>query len=234
MPHKSREKFKTYEDVFDRFTLANIFRLGKYFDEETLSPVSIGKESNVFSAAARVGEKEKVIVKIHRLETSDFNSMYFYIRNDPRFIGLKKRRREITFAWAQREYRNLMTARQAEVRAPMPIAFLKNIIVMEFIGDKTPAPQVKDAIPENPKDFYGKVSEYMKRFYKAGFVHGDLSKFNILNYKESPVLIDFSQSTPLKSPVAAELLGRDAVNVSDFFARLGVKTDAGKVLAAIK
>lgn len=234
MPKKAREKFKTYEDVFDQFTLQNIFKLGRYFDEETLSPVSIGKESNVFSATARVGNKERIIVKIHRLETSDFNNIYYYIRNDPRFTSLKKRRREVIFAWAQREYRNLLAARQAEVKAPMPIAFLKNIIIMELIGDKEAAPQVKDSVPENPTAFFKGVVENIKRYYKAGFVHGDLSKFNILNHKEIPVLIDFSQATPLKSPVAAELLRRDAVNVADFFRRRGVKTDAEKVLALIK
>ncbi len=233
MPHKPREKFKTYENVFDRFTLANIFKLGKYFDEETLSPISIGKESNVFSAKARVEGMDKIVVKIHRLEASDFNTMYSYIRNDPRFTGLKKRRREIIFAWAQREFRNMMAAREAGVRAPLPIAFFKNVIVMEFIGDSAPARQVKNAVPEEPKAFFSAVVEHMHRYYKAGFVHGDLSKFNILNHRESPVIIDFSQATPLKSPNSQELLKRDIFNVCDFFSRLGVKCDVEKVLKEI-
>ncbi len=231
---KPREKFKTFENVFDEFTLAVIFKLGKYFDEETLSPVNIGKEANVFSAKAKVGDKPKVAIKIHRLEASDFNNMYYYILADPRFTALKKRRREIVFAWAQREYRNLMAAREAGVRAPLPIAFQKNVIVMEFIGNETAAPEVKDAIPEDPNEFFETVIDYMRKYYKAGLVHGDLSKFNILNYQERPVFIDFSQSTPLKNPNSGELLRRDVFNVCDFFRRLGVKCDVETLLKKIK
>ncbi len=230
----SREKFKTFQDVFDHYTLNNLFKLEKYFDGETLSPISIGKESNIFSAKARVGDKEKLVIKIHRLETSDFNNMYYYIRNDPRFTAIKKRRREVIFIWAQREFRNLMTARKAETRAPSPIAFLKNIILMEFIGNKEPSPQIKDAIPKDPDKFYGQVIEQMRRFYKAGFVHGDLSKFNILNNRESPVLIDFSHGTPLKNPIAEELLTRDVKNVCSFFSKIGVKVDIEKATKQIK
>ncbi|MBI2133972.1 serine protein kinase RIO [Candidatus Woesearchaeota archaeon] len=222
---KPREKFKTFENVFDEFTLANIFKLGKYFDEESLSPLNIGKEANVFSAKAKVGDRDMVAIKIHRLEASDFNNMYYYIKPDPRFVALKKRKREIIFAWAQREYRNLMAAREAGVRSPLPIAFLKNIIVMEFIGDEKPARQLKDAIPEDTGEFFRKIIAYMTRFYRAGFVHGDLSKFNILNHRETPVFIDFSQATPLRNPNSSELLRRDVVNVCSFFSRLGVKCD---------
>ncbi|MBI3034396.1 serine protein kinase RIO [Candidatus Woesearchaeota archaeon] len=229
----SREKFKTFQDVFDRFTFANLFKLERYFDFESLSPISIGKESNVFSAVARVGNAEKVAIKIHRLETSDFNTMYSYIRADPRFSGLKKRRREVIFAWAQREFRNLMVARECSVRAPSPIAFLKNIIIMEFIGNNDAAQKVKDALPRQPDRFFGSVVELMRRYYQAGFVHGDLSKFNILNYRESPVFIDFSQATPLKDPNSEALLRRDVKNVLDFFSKFGIEQDTEKTLRKI-
>ena len=54
--------------------------------------ISVGKESNIFSALTKEGKK--VIVKIYRLETCDFGRMYNYIRGDPRFVNLKKKRRE--------------------------------------------------------------------------------------------------------------------------------------------
>lgn len=233
MPKITREKFRTFENVFDQFTLRNIFKLSSqnHFEEDSLSPVSIGKEANIFSAIK--GDK-KVIIKIHRLETSDFNNMYYYIRNDPRFAALKKRRREIIFAWAQREYRNLLAAREVNVRAPLPITFMKNIIVMEFIGDKDVAPKLKDKIPENPEKFFDDIINNIKKFYKKGFVHGDLSKFNILNYREKPVFIDFSQATLPKNPNFNELLERDVKNTADFFRKLGMKISDEKVLKQIK
>ncbi|MFT4304627.1 MAG: serine protein kinase RIO, partial [Candidatus Woesearchaeota archaeon] len=75
----TREKFKTYGNVFDEFTLRNLFKLNSqgYF-EDFLTPIALGKESNVFSAIRKDGKK--VIVKIYRLENCDFNKMYDYIK----------------------------------------------------------------------------------------------------------------------------------------------------------
>ena len=229
----TREKFRTFENVFDRFTIRNLFKLSSqnHFEEDSLSPVSIGKEANVFSARAA---GKKVIIKIHRLETSDFNKMLEYIRNDPRFANLKKGRREIIFAWSQREYRNLLSAREAGLSVPLPITCMKNIIIMEFIGDMQPARQLKDAIPENPEKFWNGIVQNMRKFYKKGFVHGDLSKFNILNYHEKPVLIDFSHATLARNQIFEELLERDVKHTADFFRKLGVKIDDAKVLKEIR
>ncbi len=233
MPKITREKFKTFEDVFDQFTLRNIFRLvsQNHFEEDTLSPVSIGKEANIFSA---IKGDAKVAVKIHRLETSDFNRMYFYIKDDPRFSHLKRKRREIIFAWAQREYRNLLAARDAGVSVPLPITFMKNIIVMEFIGDVAAAPKLKDKPPKTPAGFFRETVTNISRFYARGFVHGDLSKFNILNFRERPVFIDFSHATPSRNPHFEELLERDVKNTCDYFRKLGMRVTDGKVLAQVR
>jgi len=64
---EGREKFKTRHDVFDEFTNRTIFKLiteGHFRGLE--SPINIGKESNVFSALNKEGNR--VIVKIYRLE----------------------------------------------------------------------------------------------------------------------------------------------------------------------
>lgn len=219
----TREKFKTYKNVFDLYTERNLFRLISqgHFDG-LLGPVSIGKEANIFTA---LKGKKSVIVKIYRLETCDFTRMYEYIRYDTRYAGLKHKRRKIIFAWCQREYRNLLKARQAKMRVPMPIAFRDNLLVMEFIGDKEPAKKLKDLYPKNPKKFYDALVEDMKRLYKAGLVHGDISEFNILNHREKPYLIDFSQASPLESNNAQELIDRDIKNVVRFFSKLGLRLE---------
>ena len=232
MAKTTREKFKTFGNVFDNFTIRNLFELSSrgFFEEGSLSPISIGKESNVFSAK---GKNDKVILKIYRLEACDFNRMYKYIRNDPRFLGLKKQRRKIIFAWAQREYRNLFRAREADVKVPKPITFLNNILIMEFIGNKEAAPKLKDSAPADLKKCYNKIKKYIRNFYKAGFVHGDLSEFNILNFNDNPVLIDLSHSIPVKSPGASELVERDVKNICRFFMKHRVKLDYKKELKEI-
>ena len=83
------------------------------------SPISVGKESNVFSAKKG---NDRVIVKIYRLETCDFNRMYDYIKYDRRYVTLRKQKRKVIFAWAQREYRNLLKAREAGINVPTAIA----------------------------------------------------------------------------------------------------------------
>ncbi|MBW2997679.1 serine protein kinase RIO [Candidatus Woesearchaeota archaeon] len=224
----TREKFKTWGNVFDQFTLRNLFELSsKGHFLEVKSPVSIGKEANVFTAETKQGKL--IIVKIYRLETCDFNKMYDYIKYDARYLNLKAKRREIIFSWAQREFRNLMKAREAGVRVPLPIQCKNNILLMEYIGDAEPAPKLKDAYPDDPEKFASKIIDYMKKLYKAQLVHGDLSEFNILNWNEKPVFIDISQGTITRSMNAEELLERDIKNMCRFFKKIGVEKGVEEV-----
>lgn len=230
----TREKFKTYKGVFDGFTNRNLFKLSTqgYFDSvESMSPISIGKESNVFSAQKG---NEKVIIKIYRLENCDFNRMFDYIKCDPRYIGLKQQRRKVIFSWVQREYRNLMKARQARVRVPTAHMFFNNILIEEFIGKKEVAPKLKDKIPQNMKKFFNDLLSQIIKLYKGGLVHADLSHFNILNDDEKPVIIDLSTCTPIDSPMADEYLDRDIKNVCSFFNRYGYEVDKDEIVSKIK
>ena len=232
MAKTAKEKFKTKHHIFDDFTNRGIFKLiSQGHFKGLIGPVSVGKESNVFSAQTKDGRK--LIVKIYRLETCDFKRMYYYIMDDPRFQGLRNRRRQVIFTWCQREFRNLLNAREAGVRVPMPITFLNNILVMEHIGDNGAAPKLKDSHPKNKKEFFNGILNNIKKLYNAGFVHGDLSHFNILNYRENPVFIDLSHTTPIKNPNSKELLERDIVNICNFFGKIGLKTDKEKVLEKI-
>ena len=210
-------------NVFDYFTERTIFKLISegYFDGLE-SPISIGKEANIFSA---LGRKGRIMVKIYRLETCDFNRMYDYIKYDPRYSNLKKRKRKIVLAWVQREYRNLMNAREVGVRVPIPYTFRNNVLVLEFIGNDEIAPRVKDKKPKNPKKFLKDVIYNMKIMYSAGLVHADLSPFNILNFNEKPVFIDFSQCCTLNHPKAQEFFERDIRNIAVFFKKQGLDVD---------
>src|SRR5574341_2309824 len=232
MGTKQREEYKTLKNVFDLFTEKNIFKLiSQGYIDGLHSPLSIGKESNVFTA--KKGSEIR-IVKIYRLQTCDFNRMYDYIKADPRYSGLSNKRRDVIFAWAHREYRNLLKAREAEVRVPTPYASLQNILIMEFIGDEKAARKLKDLQPDDPEEFFKDLIEQVRRLYKAGLVHADLSGFNILNHHEKPVLIDMSQTTPLDNPNAEMFLKRDVHNICKLFQKFGIKTDEEKTLKMIK
>lgn len=231
MTQKSKEIWKVYKNVFSDFILRTVFKLSSegYFDELS-SPIHIGKEANVFSASK--GD-ETVVVKIYRLENCNFNQMYNYIKQDPRYQGLKKHRRKIIFAWVQREYRNLLLAREAGCNVPKPFTFKDNILVEEFIGNDDAAPMLKDALIKNKKEFFGEIIKNIKKLYDKGLIHADLSKFNILNWNNKPYFIDFSQGTTTKSNHAPELLKRDVKNVCDYFRKLGLKVDENETYEKI-
>lgn len=91
---------------------------------------------------------------------------------------------------------------------------------MEQIGEDEPAPMLKDKMPKNTEEFLKKIIYNMQKLLEAGIVHGDLSEFNILNYKEEPVFIDFSQATLSKSYNAKELFERDKQNIQRCFQKV--------------
>ena len=61
--------------------------------------------------------------------------------------------------------------------------------------------------------------------YEAGLVHADLSEYNILNFNESPVFIDMSQSTSITDYLADDYLKRDINIISNFFIKNGLEVD---------
>jgi RIO kinase 1 len=228
MARITHERWKIYGNVFDQFTIKDIIKLTKqqHFDN-LVSPISIGKEANIFSAKK---DKSYRIVKIYRLESCNFNKMYDYIKHDPRYMNIKRQRRQVIFSWAQREVRNLMKAREAGVKVPMIITIQHHVIVMQLIGNEATgeaAQRLKQASPKNPEAFFKKLIHNLKLLYqKAKLVHGDLSEYNILNYKETPVIIDMSQSSPIDAANAEELLDRDVKNMVTYFKKHGVDTTA--------
>jgi len=234
MPKKMRDKFKTYGNVFDEFTLTTIERLkSKGVIDDLVSPIFVGKESNVFTATAEHGAR-KVVVKIYRLEACDFTKMYDYIKNDYRYPQLRRYRRKVIFSWVHREYRNLLRAREVGVRVPTPIAFMNNVLVLEFMGDDVPAPRVKDKLPSDPDEFFLEVKDAMKKLCAGNLVHGDLSQYNILNWNEKPIIIDMSQATTLENPYAEEYIVRDCRNICNFFRKLGVECDEASLAAEVR
>ncbi len=229
MVRDSREDWKTWQGVFDAFTLRALFKLSSqgHFDElmRTISP---GKEAMVFVARKGAG---MVAVKVYKLETAKFSKMFPYLRVDPRYHALKNNQRQVVFSWTEREYRNLLIAREAGLRVPTPIAHFANVLVMEYIGGSEPAPMLRAAAPEDPARFAKECLDDVERLARAGFVHGDLSEHNVLNDGERPVIIDFSHMAPLRAPNSRELLERDVLNMCAYFRKHGVDTDEKAMLA---
>jgi len=149
-----------------------------------------------------------------------------YLEGDPRFEGLGGDKKGVVIAWTGKEFSNLRRARAAGVRVPEPIAVERNVLVMEYIGEEgDPAPRLSEVTVENPRTAFEVVREYVRRFYDAGLVHGDLSEYNLVVYEGELAVIDVGQAVTIHHPNADDFLRRDCQNVANFFARLGVDTD---------
>lgn len=245
---------KTEQYVFDIPTLETLYKFAQKGLITALGgPISRGKESLIFHALG--AEEKELAIKMYKVNTATFNTMADYILGDPRFKGIKKDHRSIIFAWARKEYKNLMRALEAGVRVPTPLACDRNVLLMEFIGrGGIAAPRLRDVPAETLAEAIGleelfqQIVAAMKCLYtKADLVHADLSEFNILlsGYVErelasppatdaagalAPVLIDMGQATLLDHPHAPPFLLRDAQNISTYFAKLGLAHSEAEII----
>ncbi len=194
-------------------------------------PVSQGKEAFVFRATA--GAKAKlpkdgeafIAAKVYKYETSSFQTMSKYIEGDRRFSHVKRQLRPLIQQWARKEYANLGACFDAGVAVPKPLAYRKNVVLMQFLGEGgRPSALLKDIVLENPEETYLELLENVKNmFQKAKLVHADLSEFNVIIYKGKPFLIDVSQSVLLDHPNAMEFLRKDVENIVHYFKKEGVQ-----------
>lgn len=225
MKEKRSEEYDALEEVFDRSTLMVVYDfLNRGIIDEIHGVVSAGKESRLYWAKNKQGEE--LAIKIYLTGSAEFKKgMLQYIEGDPRFKGVKRGTRSLIFTWARKEFRNLEQATFARVRVPKPIAVRNNVLIMEFIGKEgVSAPSLKEQVPEDPKEIYEiLIEEIGKLYHKAELVHGDLSEYNIMIWRGSPVIFDVSQSVSTSHPMADMLLKRDLANVNRFFSRLGVR-----------
>lgn len=228
------EARKNFQNVFNQETVRALYKLADQGHFKVLHGfVKQGKESNVCVAERKDGTT--LAVKIYMVEAGGYRKMSKYLLNDQRFINVRNNRRSIIFAWCKKEFKNLKKAETAGVTAPRPIAFNKNVLLMDFIGETfRPAPRLKDVRLENPENVFEDILEDVRRLWvREDLVHGDLSEYNIL-WKDGPYLIDFSQGILSSNPLAEELLERDIHNVCKHFNTVyGLGKDPGKTLAHI-
>jgi len=223
---KNKEEFRVIEEVFDRLTLKGMLKLFNKGTIDTLhGVVKAGKEARVYYATAKEGKE--LAVKIYYTHTAEFRKgMMQYIRGDPRFKRIRHNTRSMIYTWNQKEFNNLQLCEEAGINSPRPIEFIRNILVMTFIGeDGVPAPLLREKDPEDPQAFYDTILDEMQTMWqKAGIAHGDLSEYNIMVHKEKPVIFDVSQAMLIIHPMAPMLIERDIQNINYFFNRMGIDT----------
>jgi len=212
------------EEVFDRSTLMTIYDfMNKGTISEIFGVVKAGKEARIYWG--KDSEQKELALKIYLTISAEFKrGMLPYIEGDPRFVHVRRGTRSLVYAWAQKEFKNLLRVYDVGVRVPKPIAVSKNVLIMEFIGEEgVSAPILKETALQNPKEIYQKLLAYVKKLYQeAKLVHADLSEYNVMIWKNEPVLFDVSQAVLLEHPMANKFLQRDLANLHRYFKGLGV------------
>ena len=200
-----------------------------------------GKEATVYCCRAHPSTRSKYLAaKVYREHVPSA-----YRRTGPYFEGLERGLKVRTLRaiesgsafgrtvldglWVSAEYRNLkrLHARGADI--PRPVAHCDRAILMEYIGNGAgPAPTLQSTRP-NPRlarEVLQRIIENVVLFLRENIVHGDLSAYNVLLWKERPVLIDLPQAVDARfNRSAFFLLKRDLDNLASFFASLGVRFD---------
>ena len=215
---KDADQVKVRDDVFDEVTLMALYRLVHRKQISVIGgPVSTGKEANII-----YGEHDNrgIAIKIYRIQTANFKAMTEYLAGDRRFASIRGSRRGIIFAWTKKEYSNLSRAHDIGLPVPEPLAFDRNILLMEFLGEEeAPYPQLRLAAVDDYEATYREILDCTRRLYQdARLVHADLSEYNIL-YHEKPYLIDMGQAVTLDHPRALTFLLRDIRNINRYFSR---------------
>ncbi|MEM4295425.1 MAG: RIO1 family regulatory kinase/ATPase [Candidatus Anstonellales archaeon] len=208
------ERWKIEELVFDKRALLTIARIMKKNIIANIDfPISTGKEAIVFRAKTKTGF---AALKIYKIETTHFIKRTDYLYGDPRFKHVKKSIADIVYAFTKKEYKNLLIAEKAKINAPKAYYQEKNVIVMQFLGiDGLPFPKLAE-LKEVEKDYFYSIIEDIRKLYKAGLVHSDLSEFNILA-GDKPYIIDFAQGVLTSHPYADVFLKKDIENIVTFF-----------------
>ncbi|MCX8197070.1 MAG: serine protein kinase RIO [Candidatus Micrarchaeota archaeon] len=225
---------KLEDGVFDRNTLLALNKLMQAGHFSTLDfPIAKGKEANIYCATTEEGNN--VAVKIYRIDTSNFIRMHEYLHGDPRFLHVKKNRFDVVLAWTKKEFSNLKEFYWNGVAVPQPIAFNRNIVVMEFLGKGgLPFPTLEQVGTARPQDDFNFLLDEIKKIYQLGFVHSDISQYNIVVTDGGLKILDCAQAVMLAHPRSEEFLNRDVSNLVKFFQKYKVKCDLDESLAYIK
>lgn len=191
---------------YDTLALTTLTRKGTISALGTL--IGEGKESVVYDALG-LGP---VAIKFHRVGQRSFSSVRLnreYMPEEghcPWLIASKKS--------AEREYLALTTLHPS-VSVPLPIAQNRHTVVMSLVSGQN-LNRCRLAAPDEVLD---DILDNIRKAYRAGIIHADLSEYNILMEDTRCVIIDWPQWIEISHRNARAILERDIDNILAYFQR---------------
>ncbi|MDR5656711.1 serine/threonine-protein kinase RIO2 [Halodesulfurarchaeum sp. HSR-GB] len=174
------------------------------------APLGVGKESDVYE----VESYKPLALKFHREGFANFRA----VRRERDYTA---DREHVSWLYtarkaAEREYEALETLYPA-VSVPQPIDQNRHAIVME----KVPGVELaKSRLPDGQvRGVLELILRELQTAYQAGFVHADISEYNVFVASEGITLFDWPQAVPVDHDNAREFLRRDIENITSYFER---------------
>lgn len=132
-------------------------------------------------------------------------------------------------SWIAHEFAAMEALFAAGADIPRPYARSGNTIVMDFVGDAVgSAPTLNEVQLERDeaRTLFDRVIRNVDILLAHGFVHGDLSSYNILYWEGEIKLIDFPQIvSPRDNRNSFRIFSRDVTRLCEYFAKQGVDSD---------
>jgi RIO kinase 2 len=203
-----------YEGFRLTFEGYDALALHTFAERETIdgmgAPLGVGKESDVYE----VRSYKPLALKFHREGYTEFREV--------------NREREYT---ADKEHVSwFYTARKAaeaesaalealypDVSVPRPIDHNRHAVVMERI-DGVELGRTK-LEPAQVLPVLDLILVEMASAHAAGYVHADMSEYNVFVHEEGVTVFDWPQAVPTDHENAGELLARDVENIVGYFQR---------------
>lgn len=174
------------------------------------APLGVGKESDVYEARAG----RPVALKYHREEIANFRAVdreRSYTADREHVSALYTARKA-----AEREYEILETL-YPDIAVPQPVDQNRHAIVMEKLAGTELANAKLEADTVLPvlRVLLGELAAA----YRAGYVHADISEYNVFVGDGAVTVFDWPQAIPRDHPNAGDRLRRDVGNLLSYFAR---------------
>jgi RIO kinase 1 len=214
---------------------------------DVVNRVKSGKEATVYCCRAHPSTgRELVAAKVYAIDIGAhyrMNKLYadgrlrMYkpdSRQERAIKSGKRHGRKLIFGdWVGQEYANLCVLHRAGADVPEPIHQCGSGILMDYIGDASrPAPMLVGATPSaaEAQRLFDQAMRNIRIFLTKDRVHGDLSPYNMLLWKDRLVIIDLPQVVHARwNDAAFKVLERDIENVLQFFGRHGVEASASQL-----
>ena len=163
---KTTSPYEGYKLSFDGYDALGVGTLTRRGLSAIGDAIGVGKESVVYEG---IYEHEPVILKFHR---AGYTSFKHVVRK--RDTGERDHWIFIAKRAAERESYAL-TRLQDVVNVPRLIDHTRNLIVMSI----APGRELSKTRVDDPEWFLNEIIDQIRNLYSAGFVHSDLSEYNI-------------------------------------------------------